>query len=182
MIQIGADVSDALAGLDGLLQAVEQATRPAAQAGAEVLYREVLRRVPVSEGPHLIGNRVIQPGALRGAIYQVFSRDNSRPVGDGYQSATYHVSYNASKAPHGHLVEYGHVQTRVVFLGADGRWHTSTARLSAPRHVAARPFLRPAFDAAQAQALQSAMSEFERRVQPALAGQAGRGSAVEASA
>ena len=45
MITCTANTIAAEAGLDALLLGVEQAARPAAQAGAEVLYREVMRRV-----------------------------------------------------------------------------------------------------------------------------------------
>ncbi|MBV2184457.1 MAG: hypothetical protein KUL88_07955, partial [Rhizobium sp.] len=76
--------------------------------------------------------------------------------------------WNAKKAPHGHLLEYGHVQRYAVFIGKDGKWHTAIRpeklgtpkprrnasqaekdayylpRKGGPRFVAARPFVRPA--------------------------------------
>ena len=48
--------------------------------------------------------------------YEVFSKDNS-----GKGVATYQVSWNAEESPHGHLLEYGHVQRYAVFIGKDGR-------------------------------------------------------------
>jgi HK97 gp10 family phage protein len=109
------DASGLSAELDKLGQDAAEAVRPAAQAGAQVLYDEVKVRVPV------------RTGTLSQSIYQVFSKDNSAS-----KNAVYHISWNAKKAPHGHLVEFG------------------TSR--AP----ARPFLRPAYDAAVASALKAA--------------------------
>src|SRR5205085_5719958 len=88
---------------------------------------EVQLRAPVAKKAIVRKGKTIQPGALKASIYQVFSKDNS---GSGH--ATYHVSWNAKKAPHGHLVEFG------------------TSR--APAH----PFLRPAYDAKVTAALEAA--------------------------
>src|SRR5437868_12383349 len=94
------------AGLNGALDALAKGAadqvRPAAQAGAQVLYEEVQLRAPVAKKAIVRKGKTIQPGALKASIYQVFSKDNS---GSGH--ATYHVSWNAKKAPHGHLVEFG---------------------------------------------------------------------------
>jgi HK97 gp10 family phage protein len=108
------DPSDITGALDHLAKGAAD-VRPAAQAGAQVLYEEVLVRVPV------------RSGGLKDSIYQVYSQDQSS---DG--RATYHVSWNARKAPHGHLIEFG------------------TSR--APAH----PFLRPAYDAKVKEALEAA--------------------------
>lgn len=120
------DASGLSAALDQLQHQAET-VRPAAQAGAQILYDEVLLRVPVGKHQRKTkSSRVILPGALKASIYQVYSTDNS---GEG--RATYHVSWNHRKAPHGHLVEFG------------------TSR--APAH----PFIRPAYDAKIVQALQA---------------------------
>lgn len=117
--------------LDKLNDGIKDQVRPAAQAGAQVLYEEVLARVPVAKTSRKTkGGRVIAPGTLKASIYQAFSKDNSS---DGH--STYHVSWNAKKAPHGHLVEYG------------------TSR--APAH----PFLRPAYDAKSKDALEAAKTK-----------------------
>lgn len=116
---------------------IHKAVRPAAQAAADVLYHAVLTNVDA------IGK---ETGNLRSAIYQAFSEDQSKVAGEGYSRATYHVSWNAKKAPHGHLVEYGHIQKYKVYLGKDGKWYTNKrAPLAAPKQVGARPFIRPAF-------------------------------------
>jgi len=59
----------------------------------------------------------------------------------------YTISWNARKAPHGHLVEFGHWQPHPVYKGTDGNWYTRTdIVLPKPVWVAARPFLRPTID------------------------------------
>lgn len=123
---------------------LQEAIRPAAQAGAQVLVDEVQRNV------NRIGKKT---GNLRRSIYQVFSRRSS-----SNERAVYHVSWNAQKAPHGHLIEFGHFQRyRVIVDKRTGKWVTLKNRPIAPRQVGARPFLRPAaarmpqaLDAAQA--------------------------------
>ncbi|MBS1143367.1 MAG: phage protein, gp10 family [Proteobacteria bacterium] len=88
-------------------ETLNAATRPAAQAGAQVIYDRARQLAPVSEKAHMFhGTHGVygpyQPGNLREAIYQVFSKDNSfRDV------STYHVSWNAAKAPYGAMVEFG---------------------------------------------------------------------------
>lgn len=138
-----------------LEQDVQDAVRPAAQAGAEVFYRAVLQNV------NALGRKT---GNLAGAIYQAYSPDNSAPG-----RATYHVSWNARKAPHGGLVEFGHIQRYAVHMAADGKFYTLVrpsmrgkpkprrrasqaqkdayyvVREGGPKQVAAQPFMRPAF-------------------------------------
>lgn len=140
------DDADAMSWLDALAAKHAAAARPAAQAGAQVLYDQV--KVNVAGIGKVTGN-------LDHSIYQVFSKENSSPV-----MATYHVSWNATKAPHGHLVEYGHIQTHKVYIGSDGNWYTSKTPLEQPRLVGARPFLRPAFDAKGRAAVQAARDRY----------------------
>lgn len=127
-------------GLDELEAGCREAARPAAQAGAEVLYQRVRSNVA------RLGTKT---GKLASAIYQAYSKDNS---GEGV--AEYHVSWNARKAPHGHLVEYGHLQRyRTIVDRRTGKWVTVKSQpLPAPRLVAAQPFVRPAVDAIPAAA------------------------------
>lgn len=141
-------------GLDALTDGAEAAVRPAAQAGAQVLYEAVQSNVA------RIGRKT---GNLAASIYQTFSRDNSGPL-----RAQYHVSWNRKKAPHGHLVEFGHIQRYVTFVDDQGVWRTAVrpeargrkkpARKASravkdayyvplkggPKLVGARPFVRPA--------------------------------------
>lgn|SRR5574341_421935 len=78
-------------------------------AMAKVLYDEV----KINVTPPRIG---IKTGNLYSSIYRAYSPEKS-----GDDVKTYHISWNKSKAPHGHLLEFG------------------TSRM------AARPFVRPAF-------------------------------------
>src|SRR5574343_2075686 len=86
---------------------LNKATRPAAQAGAEVVYQRAKQLAPVSSKPHkFYGTNNVYgpyaPGNLRDSIYQVFSKTNS------YKDvSTYHISWNADKAPYGAMVEFG---------------------------------------------------------------------------
>lgn len=126
------DISAADQLFDGVAVSCEQAARPAAQAGAQVLYDEVLRNVARLRR---------HTGNLARSIYQVYSRKNS-----GQAHAAYEISWNAQKAPHGHLVEFGHLQRyEISFDPNTKRFITHKDKpLPVPRHVAARPFIRPA--------------------------------------
>jgi hypothetical protein len=166
-----------MAGLNDILDQIgdhaEAAARPAAQAAAQVLYDEVGRNVA------LLGRKT---GNLTSAIYQAFSSANSGP---GH--ATYHVSWNKRKAPHGGLVEFGHIQRYVSYVGSDGNWYTAIrpsmrgkpkptrnasqavkdayyVLLPAPKQVAAQSFVRKAtskFDAAAAAAQEKLLEEIQ---------------------
>lgn len=106
--RIDVDLGDL--GMDALADGAEAAVRPSAQAGAQVFYEAVKTNV------NAIGKKT---GNLAAGIYQVYSKDNSSKV-----RAQYHVSWNHAKAPHGHLVEFGHVQRYVVYLDKRGQWKT----------------------------------------------------------
>ena len=86
---------------------LQKATRPAAQAGAQIIYDAARLNAPVSKKPHkFYGTHKVygpySPGNLRDSIYQVFSKTNS------YKDvSTYHISWNADKAPYGAMVEFG---------------------------------------------------------------------------
>lgn len=130
-----ADTTELDALIDGLNADLQQAARPAAQAAAEVLYQAVRSNVAA------LGRNT---GKLFDSIYQAYSPENS---GDG--RATYHISWRTGgagvRAPHGHLVEFGHIQKYKAYIGRDGQWYTNKrAPLPAPVQIAARPFIRPA--------------------------------------
>lgn len=98
--------------LNGLGKELFKATRPIAQAGAQVFYEEAKRLAPVGDkafhkfygtsykkyGTYYVFAR----GSLKDSIYQKFSKDNSGPA-----NSTYHVSYNWRFAPYAGFVEYG---------------------------------------------------------------------------
>lgn len=87
------------------------ATRPAAQAGAQIIYERARLEAPVSADSHYFYIRgkkygPYAPGTLRDSIYQVFSKDNS------YKDvSTYHISFNKSEAPYGFIVHNGTSRT-----------------------------------------------------------------------
>lgn len=140
------DAAGVNAALDELQKQAVTNARPSAQAGAQVLYDEV--KLNVGKIGKVTGN-------LQASIYQAFSKDNSTD-----QRATYHISWNAKKAPHGHLVEYGHIMTRKAYIGSNGKWYTSKALLPSPKQVPAKPFIRPAFDAKAQLALEASKAKW----------------------
>lgn len=148
------DVDGLIAALGRDIAVNQEAARPAAQAGAQVLYDAV--RVNVASLKRWTGN-------LQRSIYQAYSQDNSRP---GY--ATYHVSWNHKKAPHGHLVEWGFLQRyEISFDPATKRFTTHKDRpLAAPRHVAAKAFVRGALAKREA-ALQAMAQTYLQHLQAA---------------
>lgn len=146
--RIDFDTSKLNAGLDRITKAAEEAVKPAAHAGAEVLYFEARLRCPVSAEAHYFYGKnskktgvryYFEPGNLRNAIYRVYSKDNS-----GKSRATYHISWNHTKAPYGFMVERG------------------TSR--APAH----PFIRPSYDAQRQFALEVARAELVDRMKAAV--------------
>lgn len=127
-----------------------EAVRPAAQAGAQVLYNAVVANVAA------LGRKT---GNLARSIYQAHSEDNS-----WYGNHTYHVSWNARKAPHGHLVEFGYVARFERYIGSDGHWYTrKDALLATPRHVGAMAPVRRAASK-MPQALQAMEDEYFARL------------------
>ncbi len=129
-VNISIDTSSVNRLLDNLLDAADEVIRPAAQAGAQVIYDEAKRLAGRSTKAHYFygtsykkdgkskaGRYQFQPGTLQNAIYQVYSKDNSSDT-----VATYHVSWNMTKAPYGLFVEYG----------------------MSPFAKSSKPFLRPA--------------------------------------
>lgn len=141
MISASFDFSKINARLDKITKAAEEGVRPAAQAGAQVFYEEMLQRVPVGKQVHSTKGKkfTFQPGNLRAAIYQAYADDES---GDG--RAVYRVSWNKKKAFYGAFVEFGTSKT------------------------AAQPFLRPSYDARRAAALSAVKQVMAAQLQKVL--------------
>lgn len=137
-------------GLQRLEQAVqEKVTRPAAYAGARILYDEMRLKVPTDEGD------------LYGSIYHWF--DDKRST---LERKIYAIGPNKAKAPHWHLVEYGHYRVNKVFRDG-GRWKASKERLPEPKWVPAYPYIRPTWDGMSSTAMtamKTRMSEKMREV------------------
>lgn len=127
-LTIDFDSSQLEMALDGLGKEAKAAMYPAVAAGAKVYYDEARLLAPEASKKNHVPVRVskitgkkyggydITPGQLKNAIYRVYSKDQSNP-----QKATYHISWNHVKAPHGYWMENGNA-----------------------RHPA-HPFIRPAF-------------------------------------
>lgn len=117
------------------------ATRPAAQAGTQVIYEAAQLNAPISgAGEHYFYIRKkkygpFEPGNLRDSIYQVFSKDHSGPY-----KTTYHISWNRDKAPYGGMV------------------HNGTS------HSAAHPFIASAVHDHGQQALEAMKERYVREV------------------
>jgi hypothetical protein len=109
--------------------------RVAAQAGSQVLYDTVKKNV------NSIGKKT---GNLANSIYQAFAPELSMKRGERqgkevYSTASYVVSWRTSekkpdgsagqggltRAPHGHLVEYGHIARYVQYIDKRGEWKTA---------------------------------------------------------
>ena len=138
MITVDFDFAKIAKKLDGITKAAEKAVRPAAQDGAQVFYDEGKQRVPMSAKPHKSGKKTYNPGTLRKAIYQAFADSES---GDG--KALYRISWNKTHAFYGRFVEFG------------------TSKM------AAKPFLRPAYDAARAKAIKAVQERMAAEVKKA---------------
>lgn len=167
-LQATFDTSGWSAGLDRLLgPARVSLARSMAVAGGEVLRDEAKLRAPrsgqgaVSEaGPRI---------PLAETIYLAF-----RDKYSGEKEVQYAVTWNKSKAPHGHLVEFGHWQIYAVVRRPDGSYVTDKRRkLKAPKWVPASPFLRPAYEAAATRAQAAMVQRGRERLPQLLAGQGG---------
>ncbi|GGX32790.1 hypothetical protein GCM10007242_44680 [Pigmentiphaga litoralis] len=121
--------------------------RPTVYAAARVLYDEVRIRVPVDEG------------TLYGAVYHWHSEKESTAG-----RVVYYVGVNKKKAPHWHLVEFGHYRTNEL-VRVNGRWMATTRRLETPVWVPAYPYIRPSYDAKIGAALQSALDRAGEKIE-----------------
>ena len=156
-IKASVDVNGIAVQIEAMEQRMRDALRPAAFAGAKVYYHEVMMRVPVCDQAHIFrsGTRdkatgkvswtgqecLFYPGDLKRSIYIAHSDDNSTPG----SKETYHISWRKSgpnSVPYAHWIEYG----------------TSKQQ--------ARPFLRPAYEAANGRA----EAEMKRVLQEAVNG------------
>lgn len=144
---------DGIAGyLDQMGDAVKDAIRPMAQAGAQVFYDRVKLNVAS------IGRK---SGNLDRAIYQAYMPESSE---DG-KRAMYRISWNVTKAPHGRLLEWGWVQKWKSYMGNDGNWYTrKDAPLESPVQHPGVAFVRRAH-AALPEAHAAMKSELFKRLE-----------------
>ena len=109
-IAINMNISKFRDQLQATVAELQRATRPAAQAGIQIIYDRARLNAPVSDKAHIFnieGRKYgpYAPGNLRDAIYQVFSKDKSFK-----DVSTYQVSWNKDKAPYGFAYEFGNSQ------------------------------------------------------------------------
>lgn len=169
--QIRADTSGLEDYLDALAEDAQEAIRPAAQAGVQVLYDQI--KANVAQLGRVTGN-------LENSIYQYYSDENSQ---DGVR-ASYNASWNHKKAPHGHLVEYGYLQRYqyrpdgmgpMVRAGMEGKKkpgrRASQAEknayyvtLDTPKHVPGKFFVQRAGDSAMERAYKAAEEVLFNRI------------------
>ena len=167
-IQAKADVKSVLAGLDKLGgEVATHLARSMAVAGGKVLRDEAKLLAPV--GKEEGGS--IYPGALRDSIYLAF-----KDSGSSMKEIRYSVSWNAKKAPHGHLLEFGHWQPYVVAKipgGYGGGYYSTKIKKDVPTWTPAHPFLRPALDSAGTRAQAAMIERGRQRLPELLAGTGG---------
>lgn len=114
-------------------------------------------------------------GKLASAIYLAYKEDLSGP-----SRVVYSVTWNSKKAPHGHLLEYGHWRYNIAIAGKWQKSKSSNRRLKGayrgkpapgyaqvhdlpgaakpPVWVAAEPFIGPAYTAKRTAAMQAMMT------------------------
>lgn len=130
----------------------ESLARSMAVAGGQVLRDEAKLQAPV------------ESGLLKSAIYLAHKEGKSTD-----SRVVYSVTWNAKKAPHGHLLEFGHWQPFVT-IKVNGQWVSTNKRREQPKWVSARPFLRPAYDIGSARAQDAMIQRGRERLPQLLAG------------
>lgn len=147
MVKAEMDLTGIFAALDQEVVDTQDDMRAAAQAGAQVYYDEARLLVPERKSARTYKGKTYKPGALKAALYQVFSQDRSSKG-----RAVYHISWNARKAPHGHLIEFGHWTKRV------GKYGPLRARF-----VPAQSFIRKAYEMKKAAAVEAVLQTLADR-------------------
>lgn len=147
------DVSGAIAGLDRLAgEQLQSLARSMGVAGGQVLRDEAKLRAPR------------ESGTLAESIYLAFKDGKSTEA-----RAVYSVTWNSRKAPHGHLLEFGHWQPYQV-VKINGQFVTLKDKpLENPKWIAAHPFLRPAFDSSSGRAVTAMQDRGRARLAELLA-------------
>jgi hypothetical protein len=114
------DIQSLEAGFSKLGAAKEPIARAMALGMGVEVRDEAIVRAPVLK-PGNEGTDNQQPGTLRDAIYVAYDKRRRLLNESAYR---YTVSWNSKKAPHGHLIEFGHWMPYEYNLTADGRYYT----------------------------------------------------------
>jgi len=151
--RIKGDLKDGLRKLGG--EKLTKALRSGVYAGAKMIYTDMLMRVPIDDG------------VLVDAIYHWHDDKVSTPT-----RQVYRIGPNKAKAPHWHLVEYGHWRRNVVYR-KDGKLIGTRKRLDVPKWVPAYPYIRPTYDATISNALSASMARLKVRIGELMRGDSG---------
>ncbi len=151
-------IDDIVKGLGQLLEIREPLARAMGVAMGQVVRDEAVVRAPeLKPGDEGYDNQ--RRGQLKEAIYLAFDGRRSVLNAGHY---VYQVSWNAKKAPHGHLVEFGHWMAYKWARGEEGKFYTplqGSHKVDGRKrgkgypidgggfYVNTHPFLGPAFDA-----------------------------------
>ena len=151
-------IDDILKGFDLLKEQREPIARAMGWAMATTVRDEAIKRAPELK-PGDEGWDSQRAGQLKEAMYAAFDGRRSVLNAGHY---VYGVSWNARKAPHGHLVEFGHFMEYQSYEDAEhGLWFTPIVgsrkvggrkrgvgyvRPNGGFYVNTHPFLAPAFD------------------------------------
>lgn len=138
------------------------ALRAAAAAGAAEVRKEAKKLAPVYTGPVSQGHP--PPGTLKRAIYSGYNRRRSQP-----HAAVAIVSVRQGKrekhdAYYARWVEFGHFTATPKGAGSLRARRKAARESGAARWVAARPFLRPAFEVARDRAIQAVADKISERL------------------
>lgn len=133
------DMSQIFNGLRKMRSIEEPVARAMGSAMGASVRDEAKVRAPV--GDHADGSK--RPGSLRDAVYQAYNARRNVLQPHIYE---YVVSWNSKKAPHGHLLEYGHWMPYQYRTDGQGNfWSIPVPQPNGPKWVAARPFIGPAY-------------------------------------
>jgi len=145
-------------------EAVDAVLRPAAYAGAQVIYAELRAKVPVHKG------------VLKESLYRWHDKNRSK-LG---KSQIYMVGPNKQEARHWANVEFGHWRYN---RSAKGKWlrskigkgrgpsaHGGPGALKTPVWVPAHPYLRPTWEAHKADAVRAMRTRAMERLRDVMAG------------
>ena len=138
----------------------EKVLRSATYAGAKVLYDEMCQRTQAAT-PNIYGQGT---GQLKEAIYHWHDDKQS-----GLNKQVYVIGVNKKKAPHWHLIEYGHWQIYAVYRGSDNRFYTlkmhgKPVMSRNPKKIPAYPYIRPTFDAKSKSALDAVSKKMAEKL------------------
>lgn len=150
-MKVSFDMKEVEEGLDDLGEHIYDVSRAMGRAVGMAMRDEAKQQAPKKSGK------------LAAAVYVAFDDKSTE------SRVVYSVSWNRKKAPHGHLLEFGHWRTNVVVQRANGQWITTNERLAKPEWVPAHPFLRPAYMTIQPVVMRIAGDAGRKRLQELLA-------------